>query len=414
VRKVRITDATVRGLKRAPKGKRVEVWDELVTGFGVRVTDKGAKSFILFTRFGNDTPTRRKIGDVGKISLAEARRKAKEWLELAGQGRDPKAEAEAARRVKEGRKTFGETLDEYIEKRVKGRMRQARDVERELRNYLGRKWGKRPLEEITKGDVVKLIEEIVDRGAERQAHNIFSLCSTFFSWATETGRVKFSPCAGLKPRKLIGEKRVRTRVLDDAELKAVWKAAEATPYPFGPYVQLLLLTGARKSEASDATWSEFDLDAGSWTVPEARFKSGVVHRVPLSKDAVSLLRNLPTWEGSDFVFTFDGKQPMNGHSKSKLRLDSKVNGILGREAAYQIHDLRRTVRTRLAGLGIPDTIAEQVIGHGRRGLSRVYDQHQYTDEMRAALERWAARLRSIVEPPPPNVAELDEARRARA
>src|SRR5262249_45441302 len=143
---------------------------------------------------------------------------------------------------------------------------------------------------------------------------------------------------------------------------------------FGPYVKLLLLTGARKSEASDCAWSEFDLDAAIWTVPEARFKSGVVHRVPLSNAAVSLLRDLPRWEGSDLVFSFDGERPMNGHSKSKLRLDGTVNAILRREVAYQIHDLRRTVRTRLAGLGVPDTVAEAVIGHGRKGLSRVYDQ----------------------------------------
>src|SRR5262249_36859265 len=96
--------------------------------------------------------------------------------------------------------------------------------------------------------------------------------------------------------------------------------------------------------------------------------------------------------------------------KSKLRLDGTVNAILRREVAYQIHDLRRTVRTRLAGLGVPDTVAEAVIGHGRKGLSPVYDQNDYEPEMREALERWAARLRSIVEPPPENVLAIERAR----
>ena len=83
---------------------------------------------------------------------------------------------------------------------------------------------------------------------------------------------------------------------------------------------------------------------------------------------------------------------------------------LGREANWQLHDLRRTVRTRLAGLGVPDTVAEQIIGHGRKGLARVYDQHQYEAEQRDALERWAARLRSIVTPPPENVVPMERAR----
>ena len=345
--------------------------------------------------------------------MKEARAKAGEWAKAAAEGRDPKAEERAAKEAEAGRITFPQAVEEYIAKQVK-KHRRAKDTERELRNYLLPKWQRKALADITKADVRKLIEEIMDRGAERQAHNVFGLCRTFFNWCLETDRLQASPCAGLRPRKLIGEKAIRTRVLDDAELRAVWNAADKTSYPYGPFVKLLLLTGARKSEASDAKKSEFDLDMATWTVPEERFKSGVTHRVPLSKDAVALLRELPRWDGSDLVFSFDGKQPMNGHSKSKLRLDGAVNALLECECEWQVHDLRRTVCTRLAGLGVPDTVAEQIIGHGRKGLARVYDQHQYEAEQRDALERWAVRLRSIVTPPPPNVADLEEERRARA
>ena len=222
----------------------------------------------------------------------------------------------------------------------------------------------RPLDEIDKKDVIKLVERIANRGADRQAHNILGLARTFFAWAVETDRIKASPCAGIRPKKLIGEKRVRTRVLNDAELAAVWQAAAKTSYPIGPYYRLLLLTGARKTEASGATWSEFDLDAGTWTVPEVRFKSACTHRIPLSRDAVELLESLPRL--GELVFTVDGKKPINGFSKSKARLNSLVDQIAGRDIDWQIHDLRRTVRTRLAGLGISDTVAEQIIGHGRR------------------------------------------------
>ena len=391
---MRLTDKGIAALPAAPAGKRLEIWDDLVAGFGVRVTDTGHKTFVAYARF-RGVPSRRTIGVVGKIKLADARADARWMLEAALRGEDPAADARDARA-----NTFGAALEQYITKHVR-KQKRAKDTERELRNYLLAAWERRPLDKIDKKDVVKLVERIAARGAERQAHNIFGLARTFFAWALETDRVKASPCAGLKPRRLIGEKRVRTRVLDDAELAAVWQAAAKTSYPIGPYYRLLLLTGARKTEAGGATWSEFDLDAGTWTVPEARFKSGVTHRIPLSRDAVELLRGLPRL--GELVFTVDGKKPINGFSKSKARLDKLVDQIAGRECDWQIHDLRRTVRTRLAGLGIPDTVAEQIIGHGRKGLARVYDQHGYEVEMRDALEHWAARLRDIVTPPPDNV-----------
>lgn len=412
-RKVKITDATIKGLRPDPKGQEgQEIADTIAPNLRIR-PNKGGHSFVYYGRLGG-VPTRRTIGIVGRITLAEARAKAREWAEAAEQGIDPAEEARKARLEEEGRITFPQAVDEYISKQVK-KHRRAKDTERELRNYLLPRWERKALADITKADVRKLIEEIMARGAERQAHNVFGLCRTFFNWCLETDRLQASPCAGLRPRKLIGEKAIRTRVLDDAELRAVWNAASETSYPYGPFIKLLLLTGARKSEASDAAWSEFgDLEKGAWMVPEERFKSGVTHRVPLSKDAVALLRDLPRWGGSDFVFSFDGEKPMNGHSKSKLRLDGTVNALLSRECEWQVHDLRRTVRTRLAGLGVADTVAEQIIGHGRKGLARVYDQHQYEPEQREALEKWAARLRAIVTPPPENVADLEEARRARA
>ena len=406
----RITDVTLKALKPARKGKRVEIFDSIIPSFGIRSTDNGIHSYFVKARFGGSpNQSRRTIARVGQVTLAEARATAKAWAEAAALKRDPAEEARKARAEHEGRVTFGATMEIYLKRHV-AKHRTAKDTEREIRTELMSRWSDWALEDVTKKDVVKMMEDIAGRGAQRQSHNIFGLCRTFFNWCLETDRVQASPCAGIKPRRVAGELKVRTRVLDDAELTAVWQAADVMTYPFGDFVKLLLLTGARKSEASDASWSEFDLDKGAWVVPEERFKSGVTHRVPLSKDAVALLQDLPRWEGSDFVFSFDGKQPMNGHSKSKARLDAEVNKILRRECKWQVHDLRRTVRTRLAGLGVPDTVAEQIIGHGRKGLARVYDQHQYTDEMFDALERWAARLRSIVTPPPPNVLRMKRAR----
>ena len=183
---------------------------------------------------------------------------------------------------------------------------------------------------------------------------------------------------------------------------------ETIGYPFGTLYQLLLLTGARKSEMSDARWREFDLMKRIWTVPPERFKSNASHLVPLSDAAIAMLETLPHFTKGDHLFTTSyGEKPVSGFSKAKTRVDALIREQLGTTPhSWVIHDIRRTVRTRMASLRVSDLVAEMVIGHGRKGIQRVYDQHTYEPEMREALELWAARLRDIVTPPPDNVVRM--------
>ena len=200
----------------------------------------------------------------------------------------------------------------------------------------------------------------------------------------------------------------RQRVLQDAELASLWRASEALGYPFGPLYQILLLTGARKGEVAGARWREFEPAKNVWVIPPERFKSNATHLVPLSAHASTIIEALPRFTRGDHLFsTTFGKKPVSGFSKAKARLDAMMTEELGNSPVpWVIHDIRRTVRTRLAALRVPDMVAEMVIGHGRKGLQRVYDQHGYEHEMREALELWAGRLRDIVTPAPENVVEL--------
>lgn len=412
----RITDATLRGLKPAPKGKRAEIFDTIVPHFGIRSTHRGVHSYICFTRF-NGVPTRRTIARVGSVSLAEARGTAKAWAQAATLGIDPAEEARKAQLAEEGRVTFGAAMEKYISRHI-AKTRKAKDVEREIRRELMPRFAKKALADVTRRDIAKMVGEIRDRGALFQAHHVLGHCRGFFNWAIaqEEFGIEVSPCDRLQPNKLIGKKRHRTRVLSDDELRAVWAATGKLGYPWGPLYRLLLLTGARKTEASDARWPEFDLDQKLWTVPETRFKSGSVHLVPLSADAATLLADLPWWKEGDFVFsTRGGKIPVRGFSKSKARLDALMAEELGREPEpFVVHDIRRSVRTQLSKLRVPTEIAELVIGHARPGLSAVYDRHEALDERREALDLWAARLRSIVTPPPKNLVDIEEERKVRA
>ena len=170
-------------------------------------------------------------------------------------------------------------------------------------------------------------------------------------------------------------------------------------YPYGPLVRLLMLSGQRRGEVAEARWREFDLGGRLWSIPPERFKSNATHIVPLTGDALDLLAALPRWAGGDFLFSTDGgKKPVNGFSKSKARLD-KIVGFDG----WTVHDIRRTVRTRLSALRVSEPVAEMIVGHSKKGLIRVYDQHTYLDEMREALTAWEMKLRNIISPPPGNV-----------
>lgn len=211
-------------------------------------------------------------------------------------------------------------------------------------------------------------------------------------------------------------KEPRQRTLSDAELAAFWRATKRLSYPWQGMFRLIALTGVRRTEAAGARWREFDFNRNAWTVPPERFKSGVSHLVPLTADALTIIEGLPRFKSGDCLFSFTfGERPALILHQAKLKLDALMLRYLRAAARlrgddpaavtltpWQTHDLRRTVRTKLAALEVNDTVAEMVLGHGRRGLQRVYDQHKYEPQMRRALEAWASELRRIASPPQGN------------
>jgi integrase len=418
--KRKLSDRTLkshRALEPAKKGKTYDVMDAVVPGFGVRVSETGRRTFVLTARYpGSPNPTRRALGSYGELTLEQARNKARHWLELIRGGIDP-AIHEARQRQAELRKqanTFATVADDFIKDKLPGE-RKGREAERDIRREFIPAWGKRPIAEIVPDDVRAIVKAAKDRGAPYQAHNLLVLARRMFSWAIDQQvyGLETSPCERLKPKAIIGKKGIRTRILDDGELRALWKATEHLRYPYGPLFQVLTLTGQRKSEVAEARWSEFDLARKLWTIPAERMKADAAHVVPLTDDVMAILESLPRFTKGDHLFsTGFGLRPVNGFSKGKARLDKAMVAELGREVTpFVIHDIRRTVRTGFSALPVPDLVRELVIAHTKPGLHRVYDQFAYLDEKRRALELWAARLRSIVQPPPANVVDLQTARR---
>jgi integrase len=415
-----LTDRTLKALAPAKTGTRYELRDRIVSGFGVRVNDErdpsrpgkaGHISFTLYTRYpGSSAPTRRALGRYPVLSLEQARAKAAQWRELIAKGIDPAIEEERARLAEQRKRanTFDAVAEDFIREKVSTE-RAGRDVEGDLRREFIPVWGNRSIAEITPHDVRAVIKTVKDRGAPYQAHNLLVLARRLFSWAIDQHvyGLETSPCDRLKPKAIIGPKAARTRIFTDREWRAFWNATAALSYPYGPLFRLLALTGQRRSEVAEARWREFDLTAKLWAIPPQRMKSAAAHVVPLTPPVLAILESLPRFAEGDYLFTStQGRKPISGFNRAKRALDAKMLVELGELPPFVLHDIRRSVRTGLSALPVPDLIRELVIGHTKPGLHKIYDQHAYVDEKRHALELWAARLQSIVKPLPDNVVAM--------
>jgi integrase len=408
----RLTDRKIKSLK--PKKHRYEVSDTDIRGLHVRVSPHGTRSFVLVVRYsGSKHPSRRSLGIYPEVTLAEAREKAREWRALVKRGIDPKEEerrvrlAEAAKRAC----TVAAVAEDYITRKVR-KLRSADQIESDVRREIVSRWAERPIASITRGDVIALIRQIADR-APYSARNVFAACRAMFNWALNEDAYGLAnnPCAGVRVDEVIGQDReARERVLTDAELRAVWHASVRMGFPWGTCFQLLLLTGCRRSEIAEARWSEFDEAERVLRIRAERVKANGQHIVPLSTVVMDIITSVPRFGGgSPYILSVSGHSPLAGHADAKARLDRLMAEQLGcdpkdfargGEREFVVHDLRRTVRTRLAKLKVDYVVAELILGHSLAGIHATYDKHGYEDEKREALEKWATALRAIVEAVP--------------
>jgi integrase len=396
--RVALSDRFITSPKRKPARGRKDYADALVPGLALRVTEAGHLSFVLITRYPSNpkNPTRRALGDYGELTLEAARHKAREWLALISRGIDPRVE-EARRRAEAQRKqvnSFSAVASQFLDRHAAG-LRKAAEARRIIEGEFVNRWRHRAITDILSEEAAAAIRAIVNRGAPYQAHNALGYLRRLFNWAIGTHEfgIDASPVDKLRPADLIGKREPRDRVLSDAELAAVWAAADRLGYPYGPLFRLLILTGQREREIADMTWLEVDPSNELWTIPATRMKGGRAHEVPLCADAMALLQALPRFTAGAFVFTTTaGAKPVNGFSKAKVRIDL-ISGV----PDWKIHDLRRTMRTHLSALPVQDLVRELVIAHAKPGLHRVYDQHAYQQEKRECLALWETRLKAILE-----------------
>jgi integrase len=387
----------------APKAGRLELADAVLPGLSLRVTPDGTRTFALRYRVGGKQQ-RLTLGryDPDGFNLTTARAKARAALDQVDAGKDP---AEVRRDAAPGRGTVAEVVEDFAARHLRRNTKRPQDVEQMLRRDVVRCWGERSIASITRRDVLDLIDEVVDRGSPVTANRLLSWTKTLFAWAIDRGVVDANPAAGIKaPHK----ERPRDRTLTEDELRRVWRAFDRMAYPFGDLGKLLLSTAQRRGEVANMRWDQIDLDAAVWRLESADTKAAREHIVPLAPQAVQILRQMPRFERSPLVFPasrLSSDQAVSGFSKA-LKRAIDLSGVDG----WHWHDLRRSATTGMAKLGVPPHICERVLNHtaGRTlsQVARVYNVHSYGDEVRRALELWAAEVERIVTGQPAKVVAL--------
>lgn len=390
-------------------------WCGVTRGFGVKVTPRGHKTFLLVYRFpkGRAGKVRRwTIGTYGSLTVDQARDVAEIKLGELAKGIDPMAELEKQRAAAEierkAEKTTLETIAaSFIEKYAKRRNRRWAETQRTLERLVLPAWRKKRIGQITRADVVELLDRIEDQNGPVMAHNVLAIVRKLFNWHAMRDDRFNSPIvrgmARIKPSDIR-----RDRVLSDDEIRLLWRALDVTPSPYGQLVRFLLLTAQRREEVAQARRSE--IDGTVWTIPAARTKSKQANVVPLSVAAQSVLRTLPM--RSDLLFTTTGESAFSGFSKAKQALDRRMEvlvaedlgpiAVLARKKAkkplvadWRIHDLRRTAKTLMVRAGVRPDISERVLGHVIAGVAGVYDRHDYLAEKEHALSVLATEIQRI-------------------
>ncbi len=406
------TDRTITSLPTPDESERQrDYWDDVLRGFGVRVSYGGRRAFVVRYRVNNRL-RRLTLGPYPDLSLHDARKKAREVLGDVARGDDP-AQDKQERRDAETFRGLAQAYLDMAQKRHRSWKEEARIINKDLLP----EFGHRLLVDIRRRDVRDHVEAIArKRDAPIMANRTLAVLSCMFNFALDREWVEFNPAARIASP---GQERSRDRVLSDDELRELWTAlqsladqdeeendettvqlrrakARVTPATAQAF-QVQLLTAQCPGEVRRMRWSDVDLDIGWWSIPGAIAKNTRAHRVPLTRPVVEILDKRRQLAGENAVFVFENRSGAG----SIAHRGKKAASILCRELSFDFraHDLRRTAATRMAEAGVPRDHIAKVLNHveGGPAATRVYDRYAYDAEKRQALERWAQRLSAIIE-----------------
>ncbi len=438
--RIAFTDRGVRALK-APASGRVDVWDLTLPGFGVRISARGVRTWVVRYRHGRKQ-RRLRLGNFPPMSLAAARKQATRRLNAVDEGKDPAAEKAEARAAS----TFGELAQLYLEKHAPKKRSADEDrriMERELLPRL-RAFHAR---DVKRADVIALLDEIATRPAPIMSNRVLALLRKLYNFGIERGLLEANPCALVKPA---GVEKRRERVLSEEEIRGLWRGLageyiaggklraekphhEESGTPADPKpkenraakdgkeageasslvaaVRLMLLTAQRRGEVLRMRWEDISEERQegdaptdgqkaparfTWTIPAESAKNGRAHRVPLSPEALAVLESRPrsgAWVLPGRLVDENGKP-----REHVTNVERAIDRARDRQKLehFTPHDLRRTAASAMTALGIPRLTVKKILNHVDRDVTGIYDRHSYDPEKRTALEAWGRRVAEIV------------------
>jgi integrase len=416
VAQINLTARAVEGLK-VSAGDRVDYWDRALKGFGVRVSRRGmapqeTKTYFIRYRVGKRM-RRLTIGDARKVSLADARTKARASLVAVDEGQDPAI----ARRVHRQAGTFEELGELYLEKHAKRRKRSWQADDRIIKAELLPPFRHVKVKDLTRRQIRELVDEIAERGAPILANRTLALVRKMLNFAIDREWIDANPASRMA---MPGTERQRDRVLGEDEIRALWQALddeeEAGRLPISAFYKLRLITAQRGQEVALMRWQDIDPADRVWTQPSETTKNRLAHRVPLSPQAWDLLGGLRAWQGDRVTninrlrverkklepvkasqWVFPSPRRDKGDRSMQRNLQNAVDRI--KEAAgidFNPHDLRRTAASHMTASGIPRDIVKKILNHVEREVTAIYDRYSYDREKRAALNSWGKRVDAIL------------------
>jgi len=400
--RIRLTDKVLRGLSTTQSQE--DFWDLPGLpncGFGIRVTSKGIKTWQM-TYTCPETGKRKRmtlgtyIPDRG-MGLAEARQKALDSLAELGAGEVPTA-------AKSKQPTFEETTEDFLTVYPKQRaLRPAtvKEYRRQIENELVPVFGNRMLKSIRRRDIVQFLDSIAFErvrgskdgkktvGSPVMANRLKATLSCIFTFAQERELIDVNPCFRLADRT---EEKSRDRVLTEEEIRKLWADWSKRSPVMSASFKIMLVTGARSAEVKRMRWADIDEAEMLWTIPAETAKNGREHVLPLTDTVLKLLRGLP--RTSDYVFAADTIQ---GHMQWMQKTTARIRKDTGIE--WTSHDLRRSCATWLSRIGVDDLLIGRILNHRwaeANMTNSVYNRDRRIPEMRAALEDWDAKVKTIL------------------
>ena len=395
---LKLTATTIRSLTLPPELREKTFFDDALPAFGVRLRAGGSKRYVVQYKHRNKH-RRLVLGSVNELDPGKARATAKDVLARVRLGEDPAGERLEARA--DTAETLGAVLPRFLARqRARLKPRSYQETERHLLVH-AKPLHSRFATAIDRRTIAIRLAEIAERSGPAAANRVRASLSAFFTWLAREGIVESNPVAFTNKAEEGG---ARERVLSDAELAAILRAAGEDQY--GAIVKLLMLTGARRDEVGGLAWSEIDIAAALIVLPSERTKNRRVHQVPLSSPALRILsaqpRRVRSGDGSlrDLVFGHGDDRGWQDWSGSKRDLDARLKGAGTPIADWRLHDLRRTMSTVMHDrLGVLPHIVEAVLGHvdgHRAGVAGVYNKASYLAERQTALDKWADHIEALI------------------